>query len=76
MPVLLVWAVARLGYDRRALALQLVAGTAVALVSLAVGPINLWSVPAARDHVAAALLLSPVILWWPAHRLLRRLGRS
>jgi hypothetical protein len=74
VPVLLVWAVRRLGYDRRALPLQMVAGTAVALVSLAVGPINLWSVPVAREHAAAALLLSPLILWWPAHELLRRLA--
>jgi hypothetical protein len=76
MPFVLVWAVRRLGYDRRALALQIVAGTAVAVASLPFGAINAWIVPAARDHVAATLVLSPIALWWPADAILRRLGRA
>jgi hypothetical protein len=72
MPILLVWAVGRLGYDRRALWLQLATGTVVSLVSLATGPINLWYLPAARAHPIAALVLSPLVVWVPAHLLLRR----
>jgi hypothetical protein len=74
MPLLLLWAVRVLGYDRRALPLQVAAGTLLSLATLAVGPINLWSMPAAREHPATAMLLSPVVLWWPAHGLLCRLA--
>ncbi len=72
MPLLLVWAVRRVGYDRRALPLQLVAGTLVSLASLGIGPINLWYTRAAREQPLAALLLSPLVLWAPAHLWLRR----
>ena len=72
MPLLLVWAVRRLGYDRRALLVQVVAGTLVSLASLAVGPINVWYARAAREHPVAALLLSPIVLWVPVHLWLRR----
>ena len=75
MPFVLVWAVRRLGYDRRALPLAIVAGTIVSVASLAVGPINLWVWPWARDHRVVALLLAPLLLWLPAHIALRRLGR-
>ena len=76
MPVVLVWAVRRLGYDRRALPLQVAAGTVTALASLAVGPINLWVWPWARDHVVLALLIAPLALWLPADLVLRRLDRK
>ena len=74
MPVVLVWAVRRLGYDRRALPVQVVAGTVVGLVSLAFGAINAWALPAARAHVAATLILTPLVLWLPADAVLRRVA--
>ena len=74
MPVVLVWAVRRLGYDRRALPLAVAAGTLTALVSLAHGPINLWVWPWAREHRVAALLVAPFLLWLPAHAALRRIA--
>ena len=72
MPVLLVWAVRRLGYDRRALPLAIVVGTLVNVVSLAVGPINLWVWPWARAHPMSGLLLAPLLLWGPSHLVLKR----
>ena len=73
MPFVLVWAVRRLGYDRRALPLAIVAGTAISVMTLTVGPINLWVWPWAREHRVAALLLAPFLLWLPSHLALRRL---
>ena len=75
MPIVLVWAARRLGYDRRALPVQLVAGTVVGLVSLPFGAINAWALPAARAHVVATLILTPLVLWLPADALLRRVAR-
>ena len=74
MPVVLVWAVRRLGYDPRALPVQVVAGTAVGLASLPFGAINAWALPAARGHVLAMLIATPLLLWLPAHLALSRLG--
>jgi hypothetical protein len=74
MPLVLVWAVRRLGYDRRALPLAIATGTLVNVVSRAFGPINVWAWPWAREHAAAALLLAPLVLWLPADRVLRRMG--
>jgi hypothetical protein len=74
MPVVLLWAVMRLGYDRRALPVQLVAGSVVGVVSLAFGAINAWALPAARAHVVATLILCPLVLWLPADAVLRRVG--
>jgi hypothetical protein len=76
VPVVLVWAVRRLGYDRHALPVQIVAGTAVGIVSMRFGAINAWMLPAARDHVAATLILAPLVLWLPADVVLRRVGRG
>jgi hypothetical protein len=76
MPAVLLWGVARLGYDRRALPLQWVTALLVSLASLAVGPINLWCVQWARDHVLWALVIGPPLLHVPAHFLLRTLDRS
>jgi hypothetical protein len=72
MPVLLVWAVGRVGYDKRALPVQLLAAVMVSLASLPVGPINLWCLPLAREHILAALVLAPLALHWPAHAVLVR----
>lgn len=73
MPFVLVWAVRRLGYDRRALPLAIAAGTLVNVASLASGPVNVWVWPWARDHVTATLVLAPLVLWLPADLVLRRL---
>ena len=72
LPVVLVWALARRGYDERALPLQWATTVFVALVSLPVGEINLWCLPLARRHVLLALLLGPPLLLLPAHALLKR----
>ena len=74
MPIVIVWAVRRLGYGARALPLQVVTGTLVLIASLPAGAINVWVVPAARDHVMATLALAPVVLWLPVHVLLRRIA--
>ena len=74
MPLVLVWAVRRLGYDRRALPLAIAGGTLVNLLSLAFGPINVWVWPWAREHAAAALVLAPLVLWLPADLVLGRVG--
>jgi hypothetical protein len=76
MPVVIVWAVRRLGYDPRALPVQLVGGTVVLVASLAAGPINAWVLPAAREHVVMTLVLAPLVLWLPVHALLRRIAPS
>jgi len=67
MPVVLIWAVRRIGYDPRALPVQLAAALLVSLASLPVGPINVWCLPLAREHVLMALVLAPLILHVPAH---------
>jgi len=71
MPAVLLFAVARLGYDRRALPLQLATAVVVFAISLAVGPINVWISPVAREHVVATLVLAPLALHLPAHLALR-----
>jgi hypothetical protein len=72
VPLLLIWAVRRVGYDPRALPVQLAAALVVSLASLPVGPINVWCLPLAREHVLAALILAPLALHVPAHAVLRR----
>jgi hypothetical protein len=72
MPLLLLFAVARLGYDTRALPLQLATAVVLFAVCLPVGPINVWTSSFARQHVAVTLLLAPLVLHVPAHVMLRR----
>jgi hypothetical protein len=85
VPVLLVYALARLGYDRRAFRLQWAIGTVVLLASFGAGSLNVNGVyaplagPLARQpslpplvHLLAALVLWPVLGWLPTHLLLSR----
>lgn len=85
LPPLLVWSVRRLGYDRRALAPAIIAGETVLAASYAFTTPNEnvnWvygpgekpqkKIPR-RVYLGAVMLLFPLCVWWPAHRLLRRL---
>lgn len=84
MPLLLLWALLRLGYDRRALRLQTAITWLVLPLSLLADPArNLnwlhepFGVPQIWLPTAAWLLLSlalyPLLLYLPVHLLLRRL---
>ena len=85
VPVVLVWVMLRLGYDRRGWLLQ----TGVAWVVL---PLSLWLTEPARDinwvhglfgrpqslvappiYFAALMIGYPVVLYFPTHLVLRRL---
>lgn len=83
-PPLLLWAVRRLGYHRRALPLQMAFGWAVLLASfLGFGPerdLNwVWG-PYERPQAwvspglwfAGCLVGFPLLLWWPTHLVLSR----
>ena len=77
MPIVLVWAVRRLGYDRRGLLLAVVGGTVLnGLTMNRLEPVNIWVWPWGREHPAAAILLAPLLLWLPADRVLTRLAVS
>lgn len=85
LPPLLLWSVRRLGYDRRALTAQIVAGEIVLATSYVVttpeenvnwvygpGQKRQRSIPAAL-YLAGVMLFFPVCVWWPTHRILARL---
>jgi hypothetical protein len=87
MPPLLLCALRRLGYDRRALPLQIAFGWAtLALSFLAFGPLEdlnwVWG-PYQRPQAwvspwlwfAACLAGFPLLLWWPSHLALSRWAR-
>jgi len=89
LPVLLLWLVARLGYDRRALPAQTLLTWVLLPVCYAfTGPernlnwvFGLGNPPAPLLpgvwHVLALMIAFPLCLFWPAHLLLRRLaGRA
>jgi hypothetical protein len=85
LPPLLVWSVRRLGYDRRAFPAQVVAGEAVLAASyLLTAPdenVNWVYGPGEKPqrklprglYFCAVALFFPLCIWWPAHRILRRL---
>lgn len=88
LPVLLVWALARLGYDPRALAVQTVLGTALLVLSYALtkpaenvnwvfGP---GTTPQRRVHrlvyLAAVMVFFPLVVYWPTHLVLRSVFRA
>jgi hypothetical protein len=88
LPVVLLWAVARLGYDRRALVVQTISGTALFLLSYALTDpkdnINWVFGPGAEPqrripppvYLAALVVLFPLIVYWPTHLVLARLFTS
>lgn len=87
-PVLLVWALRRVGYDRRAFAAQSALAVAVFVVSrffdpaknlnyAFVDPILKRTWGPAPAHLALILGVLILVLYWPTHRvLLRTLGKN
>jgi hypothetical protein len=85
LPLLLLWSVKRLGYDRRAYQTQLVVGETVLLASCVLtrpeDNVNWVYGPGARpqERIPRGLYLCGVVVffalgvWWPAHRILERL---
>ena len=85
MPPLLFWSVKRLGYDRRALLPAVVAGETVLAVSYALAPpaenVNWVRGPGEKPQrkiprgiwLCSVMVLFPLCVWWPAHKLLKRL---
>ena len=85
LPPLLLWMVRRLGYDRRALPIQIAAGEGVLLASYALAPpkenINWVYGPGEKPqkklprllYLCAAMAFFPLCVWWPTHRMLKRL---
>jgi hypothetical protein len=83
LPPLLVWMVSRLGYDKRALPVQTIFGSAVLIASYrltAPGENVNWvfgigGAPKRRrpSRLLAALLLFPVVFYTPAHLIFSRL---
>jgi hypothetical protein len=88
LPVVLVWAVARLGYDGRALVVQTISGTVLFLLSYALtdpkANINWVFGPGAEPqrrmppllYLAALVVLFPLIVYGPTHLVLARLFTS
>jgi hypothetical protein len=86
MPALIAWSVRRLGYDRRAFIPTVLAGEAVLAASyLLTAPeenVNWVHGPGEKPqkklprglYLAAVMLFFPLCVWWPAHRLLRRIS--
>jgi len=85
LPLLILWTVRRLGYDRRAFPTQLISGEMVLAASYALtrpeenvnwvygpGERPQTKIPRGLD-LAGVMLLFPLCVWWPAHRILRRL---
>jgi predicted nucleic acid-binding protein len=85
LPPLLLWTVRRLGYDRRALLPQVLAGEAVLAASYLLAPpeenINWVYGPGEKPqkkvsrglYLSAVMLFFPLCIWWPTHRILKRL---
>ena len=87
LPVLQLWALRRLGYDRRALALQSVLGLGLIAAGRALSPeVNVnyaWSDPffhrswgPALSHVAVIFAGLLAVVYLPTHALLTRLTPS
>ncbi len=84
LPGLAVWSVRRLGYDPRAFRAQLIAGEAVLLASYALTRpqenVNWVHGPGSKPqkrisrglYFCAVMVLFPLCVWWPAHRILKR----
>jgi hypothetical protein len=88
LPLVLVWVVARLGYDRRAVVVQTISGSALFLLSYAFTDpkdnINWVFGPGAEPqrrlpplvYLAALVVLFPLVVYWPTHHVLSRLFTS
>lgn len=87
LPGLALWSVRRLGYDPRAFAVQVVTGEVVLLASYKLtrpednvnwvygpGDKPQRKIPRAL-YLCAVMIFFPVCVWWPTHRLLKRLPR-
>ena len=84
LPILLLWMLARLGYDPRALAAQTALGEVLLLLTYALTDssknINWVFGPGAAPqrrvppvvYLAAVMVFFPVFVYWPTHELLRR----
>jgi hypothetical protein len=85
LPILLLWSVARLGYDPRALTVQTVSGTLLMILSYTLTDpsenINWVFGPGSkpqrrlppRVYVTMVIVSFPVLVYWPTHLLLTRL---
>jgi hypothetical protein len=85
LPHLVVSSVRRLGYDRRILGIQIIAGELVLAASYALtrpeDNVNWVYGPGQKPqqkiprglYLVAVLLFFPICVWWPTHRILRRL---
>lgn len=85
LPGLALWSVARLGYDRRALVSQIIAGESVLVASYALtrpeenvnwvyGPGDKPQTKIPRKlYLCAVMVFFPLCVWWPTHRILNRL---
>ena len=87
LPVVLLWALWKLGYDRRGLAIQAGIAAVLLLAGRALSPaLNMnyayrdpvfnraWGPPAVQ--VALTLIGTVVLLYWPTHRMLKELFRE
>jgi hypothetical protein len=83
MPVLLIWALRRFGFDRRAILVQVAASTVMLPVSWLLGPgeyrnINWTWAPFGREqtwmppfaYLLVAMVAYPALLWLPTHAVL------
>jgi len=85
LPLLLIWSVRRLGYDRRAFGTQVLVGEAVLAGSYVLAPpsenINWVYGPgekpqkkmSPRLYLCGVMIFFPLCVWWPMHRILKRL---
>lgn len=84
LPGLAVWGLGRLGYDPRAFRAQVITGEAILLASYAFtrpeenvnwvyGPGDKPQKKISRGlYLCTVMVLFPLCVWWPAHRLLKR----
>ncbi len=85
LPLLLVWAVKRLGYDRKAFLVQVIVGEAVIAATYALTQpeqnINWVYGPGGSPqhavspglYLCAVMIGFPLFIWWPTHAILKRL---
>ncbi len=86
MPPLLIWGVRRLGYYRRALAIQGVFGELTLLASYALTKpkdnVNWVYGPGQKPqhkmpqrlYLCGVMLFFPICVWWPMHQILKRIA--